>query len=115
VTASRVSTECVRKMRFFQAHEYFSLDFTRQDLLRVRVEPGSPQPQINFEKVPTSPEEPLRAELGAFSRSVRNRRPVRVDGAAGRAALALADRVMAGIQEHARRVQLDAVVSQENR
>ena len=115
VTASRVSTERVRKMRFFQAHEYFSLDFTRQDLLRVRVEPGSPQPQINFEKVPTSPEEPLRAELGAFSRSVRNRRPPRVDGAAGRAALELADRVMAGIQEHARRVQLDAVVPQDNR
>jgi predicted dehydrogenase len=115
VTASRVSTERVRKMRFFQAHEYFSLDFTRQDLLRVRVEAGSPQPQINFEKVPTSPEEPLRAELGAFSRSVRNRRPPRVDGDAGRAALELADRVMAGIREHARSVQLDAVVPQENR
>ena len=72
------------------------------------MKPGEPQPQINFEKIPTTPEEPLRAELGAFSRSVRNRRPPRVDGAAGRAALELADRVMAGIQEHARRVQLDA-------
>ena len=41
--------------------------------------------------------------------------PPRVNGAAGRAALELAARVMAGIQEHARRVQLDAVVSQENR
>jgi predicted dehydrogenase len=115
VTASRVSTERVRKMRFFQAHEYFSLDFTRQDLLRVRVQPGAQQPQIDFEKVPTALEEPLRAELGAFARSVRNRRPPRVDGAAGRAALELADRVMAGIQEHARRVQLDAVVPQDNR
>ncbi|MFZ3217515.1 MAG: Gfo/Idh/MocA family oxidoreductase [Candidatus Acidiferrales bacterium] len=118
LTASRVSTERVRKMRFFQAHEYLSLDFTRQDLLRVRVDPaaaGSPQPQINFEKIPTSPEEPLRAELGAFARSVRNRRPPRVDGAAGRRALELADRVMAGIQEHARRVQLDASSSQDKR
>jgi hypothetical protein len=44
---------------------------------------------------------------------VRNRRPPRVDGAAGRAALELADRVMAGIQEHARRVQLDAIVPQD--
>ena len=35
LTASRVSTERVRKMRFFQAHEYVSIDFTRQDLLRV--------------------------------------------------------------------------------
>ena len=38
LTASRVSTERVRKMRFFQEHEYISLDFTRQDVLRVRVE-----------------------------------------------------------------------------
>ena len=72
-------------------------------------------PKINFEKVPTVPEEPLRAELRAFVHAVRTRRPPRVDGAAGRRALELADRVMAGIQEHARRVQLDAVVSQENR
>ena len=54
LTASRVSTERVRKMRFFQAHEYFSLDFTRQDLLRVRVirargsraSPGTSQDQF---------------------------------------------------------------------
>ena len=38
LTASRVSTERVRKMRFFQEHEYVSLDFTRQDVLRVRVD-----------------------------------------------------------------------------
>ena len=42
LTASRVSTERVRKMRFFQAHEYISLDFTRQDVLRVRVPAGQP-------------------------------------------------------------------------
>ena len=40
VTASRVSTERVRKMRFFQEHEYISLDFARQDALRIRVKPG---------------------------------------------------------------------------
>ncbi|MFZ0580126.1 MAG: Gfo/Idh/MocA family oxidoreductase, partial [Candidatus Acidiferrales bacterium] len=58
LTASRVSTERVRKMRFFQAHEYVSIDFTRQDLLRVRVDQAAGQPngapaalpQINFEK-----------------------------------------------------------------
>ncbi|MGA7552841.1 MAG: Gfo/Idh/MocA family oxidoreductase [Candidatus Acidiferrales bacterium] len=121
LTASRVSTERVRKMRFFQAHEYVSIDFTRQDLLRVRVDQAAGQPngapaalpQINFEKVPTVPEEPLRAELRAFVHAVRTRRPPRVDGAAGRAALELADRVMAGIQEHARRVKLDALSPQE--
>ena len=54
LTASRVSTERVRKMRFFQEHEYISLDFTRQDALRIRVKPGSPQPGIGFEKLETA-------------------------------------------------------------
>jgi len=115
VTASRVSTERVRKMRFFQAHEYISLDFARQDALRIRVQPGSPQPGIGFEKLPATPEEPLRAELRAFLESVRTRKPPVVDGAAGRRALALADRVMAGILEHAKRVQLGAYSPQEVR
>jgi predicted dehydrogenase len=115
LTASRVSTERVRKMRFFQEHEYISLDFKRQDVLRVRVGPGSPQPQINFENLPTTPEEPLRAELRAFLESVRTRQAPVVDGAAGRRALELADRVMAGILEHARRVQLGAYAPQDTR
>jgi predicted dehydrogenase len=72
-------------------------------------------PKINFEKVPTVPEEPLRGELRAFVHAVRTRRPPRVDGAAGRRALELADRVMAGIQEHARRVKLEALSPQETR
>src|SRR5215469_4351562 len=37
VTASRVSTERVRKVRFFQQHEYISLDYARRDALRVGV------------------------------------------------------------------------------
>ena len=116
VTASRVSTERVRKLRFFQQHEYISVDFTRQDALRVRVlEPG-PQPKFDFTTLPSVKEEPLRAELRAFLDSVRTRRAPRVDGAAGRRALELADQVMAGILEHGRRVQLGAFASlQENR
>ena len=111
VTASRVSTERVRKMRFFQEHEYISIDFARQDVLRVRVAAGAApvaagaQPEIGFEKLATTPEEPLKAELRSFLESVRTRRAPLVDGAAGRRALALADRVMEGILEHGRRVQ----------
>jgi predicted dehydrogenase len=134
LTASRVSTEKVRKMRFFQEHEYISLDFSRQDALRVRVaannaatgipegnpfDPGnlsggldSGEPRVNFEKLPTVPEEPLRAELRAFLDCVVTRRQPRVDGAAARRALELADRVMAGILEHAQRVQLGAYAPQ---
>jgi predicted dehydrogenase len=115
LTASRVSTERIRKMRFFQEHEYISLDFTRQDVLRIRVAPGKAQPsqpEIGFEKLPTRPEEPLRAELRAFAESVRTRKSPIVDGAAGRRALELADCVMAGILDHARRVQPDAFAPQ---
>jgi predicted dehydrogenase len=108
VTASRVSTERVRKMRFFQQHEYISVDFTRQDALRVRVAEPGPQPKFDFATLPAEREEPLRAELRAFLESVRTRRAPAVDGAAGRRALALADQVMAGILEHGRRVQLGA-------
>jgi predicted dehydrogenase len=115
VTASRVSTERVRKMRFFQEHEYISLDFARQDVLRIRVKPGTPQPGIGFEKLETAMEEPLRAELRAFLDSVRTRKRGVVDGAAGRRALALADEVMAGILDHARRVQLGAFSPQDIR
>ena len=127
VTASRVSTERVRKMRFFQQHEYISVDFTRQDALRVRVaESGSnsgglpvePAPGLKFDfaALPAERGEPLRAELSAFLESVRTRRVPIVDGAAGRRALALADQVMAGILEHGRRVQLGAFAApQANR
>ena len=112
LTASRVSTERVRKMRFFQAHEYISMDFARQDVLRVRVQSGAGKkpvnvpPEIGFEKLPTAPQEPLKAELQSFLESVRSRRTPVVDGSAGRRALAVADRVMEGILEHARRVQI---------
>lgn len=128
VTASRVSTERVRKLRFFQHHEYISVDFTRQDAFRVRVaEPGllvpgglpiepAPEPKFDFAVLPAEREEPLRAELRAFLESVRTRRAPVVDGAAGRRALELADQVMAGILEHGRRVQLgDFAAPQANR
>jgi len=112
VTASRVSTERVRKLRFFQTHEYLSVDFARRDAMRIRVAGSaeSAMPQFAFEKLAAEPVEPLRAELEAFLESVRSRKTPLVDGAAGRRALELADRVMAGILEHRGRVQLDELV-----
>jgi predicted dehydrogenase len=114
ITASRVSTERVRKMRFFQQHEYISLDYARRDALRVRVKKPGPQPEFDFEKLPAPQIEPLRAELDAFLDAVRTRQEPRTNGAAGRAALALAARVMASIQEHGERVQLLAFASPRN-
>jgi predicted dehydrogenase len=113
VTASRVSVEKVRKLRFFQAHEYISLDYGRQDALRIRVRQPGPNPQFDFEQIPTERQEPLEAELRAFLTAVRKRSVPVVDGHAGRRALELADRVMAGILEHGRSVKLPAFVRPE--
>jgi predicted dehydrogenase len=113
VTASRVSTERVRKMRFFQQHEYISLDYARRDALRVSVKKPGPQPEFGFQKLDAPAIEPLRAELEAFVDAVRTRKEPKTNGSAGRAALELASRVMASIQEHAERVQLEAVAPQE--
>ena len=106
VTASRVSTERVRKVRFFQQHEYISLDYARRDALRVRVNRPGPEPDFGFEKLDSPAVEPLRAELEAFLDAVRTRKPPKTNGESGRASLELAVRVMRSIQEHAERVQL---------
>jgi predicted dehydrogenase len=106
VTASRVSTERVRKVRFFQQHEYVSLDYARRDAMRVGVKKPGPEPEFAFEKLPAAGVEPLRAELEAFLQAVGTRKEPKTNGTAGRAALELATRVMGCIQEHAARVQL---------
>src|SRR5256884_8489721 len=106
VTASRVSTERVRKARFFQQHEYISLDYARRDAMRVRVNRPGPEPDFGFEKLDAPAVEPLRAALEAFLDSVRTRKQPKTDGISGRASLELAVRVMQSIQEHAERVQL---------
>ncbi len=106
LTASRVSTEKVRKFRYFQPHEYVSIDFTRRDVLVVNAGDSEGQPQIGFRKLETHPAEPLRAEIEAFVECVRTRRPPLVGGTEGREALALATQVMSEIEAHAERVKL---------
>jgi predicted dehydrogenase len=101
ITASRVSTERVRKFRYFQPNEYVSIDFTRRDVLVLSVNHDGEVPRIGFRKLETEPREPLRAELEAFIESVRTRRPPLVGGPEGRQALALAECVMTRIEEHA--------------
>jgi len=100
-TASRVSTEKVRKFRYFQPNEYVSIDFSRRDAIVLSVDRNGPAPRIGFRKLEGKPTEPLRAELEAFVESVRSRRAPLVGGPEGRAALALAERVMNGIEQHA--------------
>jgi len=112
-TASRVSTERVRKIRFFQPRQYVSLDYSRQDVLLFSVGegqiPGTPSvnPQIKVAKLPIVAEEPLQAELRSFLDSVRTRSQPLVSFEDGRRALALALDIVAAIREHSSKVQLD--------
>jgi len=113
-TASRVSTERVRKIRFFQPRQYLSLDYSRQDVLVFSVggegeTPGTPSinPQIKVTRPPIAAEEPLQAELRSFLESVRTRSQPVVSFEDGRRALALALDIVAAIQEHSDKVQLD--------
>ncbi len=102
LTASRVSTERVRKLRLFQPHEYISLDYSRQDAVRFRVNPPL---AIDFAALPVTKDEPLRLELEGFFESVSTRRPPRVTGAQGLAALEVAFEILDKIQAHYRLVE----------
>ena len=126
-TASRVSTERVRKLRFFQPHQYLSLDFARQDLLLIDVTAaagmtveqlvaleaaakanpgGHPTAGLSLSKLPVVEGEPLRLEIESFLKAVRERtRPV-VSVEDGRAALALAIEINEAIAAHAARTGL---------
>jgi predicted dehydrogenase len=112
-TASRVSTERVRKLRFFQPKQYVSLDYGRQDVLVFSVGPsdasGTPSvnPQIQVVKPPTTSEEPLHAELKSFLDSVQRRSTPIVTLEDGRRALSVALDIVAAIGEHGRKIDLD--------
>jgi predicted dehydrogenase len=132
-TASRISTERVRKVRFFQPHQYLSIDFARQDLLMIDVteaaaklalsspaqvaamaemlnaaqQPGGhPSPGLSLRKVPVEPGEPLRLEIASFLDAVRHRTQPVVSGEDGKRALALALEVNREIAEHSYRAGL---------
>ena len=102
LTASRVSTERVRKLRLFQPHEYISLDYGRQDAVRFRVKPPM---AIDFAALPVTKDEPLRLELEGFFESVTTRQPPKVTGAQGLAALEVAFEILDKIEAHYRSVE----------
>lgn len=114
-TASRVSTERVRKLRFFQPKQYVSVDYGRQEVLVFTVgDDGSVSstptvnPQINVGKPHVTSEEPLHAELKSFLHSVRERSTPVVSLEDGRQALALALQIAAAIGEHGSKIGVSA-------
>ena len=98
LTASRVSTEQVRKLRLFQPHEYHSLDFAKQELFSIQAGGAT---GFQFNHAVLTKRDALAAELDEFIDCVQTRRPPRVDGEAGLRALELALAIIAKIEEHA--------------
>ncbi|MFI5072175.1 MAG: Gfo/Idh/MocA family oxidoreductase [Terriglobales bacterium] len=117
-TASRVSTERVRKLRFFQPRQYVSMDYARQDVMVFSLAGeghdfgdtsfGNPSvnPQINVVKPAVVAEEPLHAELKSFLECVRERSKPVVSLESGRRALALAVDIVASMSVHSERTNL---------
>ena len=94
VTASRISRDRVRKIRFFQPDSYLSIDYAAQEVEGWRlVRRDGSRPSIEGGPVPVTRDEPLRRELADFVRAARDRSAPLVDGDAGRRALALATRI----------------------
>jgi len=113
ITASRVSFEKMRKVRFFQQSGYISLDLAAGKGEFLRLKPGARLPEggelgmaallgvVERVELKGDGAEPLRAELEAWIQAVRGEGPLVVSGEAGRDALAVALRIMERIEQHA--------------
>lgn len=107
LTASRVSTEKVRKLRLFQPSQYISVDYSRQDAVAFSV--GADR-QISFHQLPVTKGEPLALQFDAFLNSVETRQTPKLSGHAGRLSLRAALAILAKIEEHSR-VVAESLVS----
>jgi predicted dehydrogenase len=101
LTASRISTERVRKLRLFQPSQYLSLDYTRQDLAVFSVRGNR---QIGFEQAAVAKGEPLKLQFDAFLNSIESRKSPKCDGVHARQSLEAALAILDKIKEHSEAV-----------
>ena len=95
LTASRISREQVRKIRFFQPSTYLSIDYKAQEVEAWRLVPqDGAMPRIDGGKLDVLRDEPLKRELEDFVAAVRGKRAPGVTGEQGRAALVLANDIV---------------------
>src|SRR3989442_12977417 len=94
-TASRVSFEKTRKLRFFQPHDYISVDYASQTGTMVSLRMG----RVIERKLEPPNQEPLKLELQSFTECVRKRGKPAVSGEDGLRALELAMRINGAITE----------------
>ncbi len=112
ITASRVGTEKIRKMRFFQPHDYVAVDYATRHASISSLAPPSADgawPGVHTKKLDILDVEPLRAEILAFVGAARDKLPAAVSGAEGRNALALALRALERIEKHSAKVQVGSI------
>ena len=103
LTASRISRDRVRKIRFFQPSAYVSIDYATQKVEVYRLVQGSgPAPSIEGGELEVVNEEPLKRELADFVDAIVARRAPRVTGEAGRRALSLAQAITDKIETQMR-------------
>lgn len=112
ITASRVGTEKIRKMRFFQPHDYIAVDYATKHASISSLAPPTASgawPGVQTKSLDIVDVEPLRAEILAFVAAARDGLPAPVSGMEGRNALALALRALERIEEHSAKVQVGSV------
>lgn len=97
LTASRVSTEKIRKLRFFQPREYISLDYIKRQGVRIGLDSSA---GLRVLPLASDDGEPLRRQLESFLRCVRDRSQPRVTGQDALGALQLALRIREAIEAH---------------
>ncbi len=103
ITASRVGTEKIRKMRFFQPHDYVAVDYATNRATISSLAPPTAEgawPGVHTNALQIENIEPLRAELEAFMSAAGGQSPCVIPGEDGRRALSLALRALEKIHEH---------------
>lgn len=98
LTASRVSTERVRKLRVFQPREYISIDYSRQDGIAISVGENR---QFGMKPLAVEKGEPLKFQLAAFVEACRTRQAPPTSGEAATCALEAAVIILDEIRKHA--------------
>ena len=106
LTASRISTERVRKLRLFQPQQYLSLDYSRQEVAVLTVDENR---RIGAEQLRINKTEPLRNQLEAFLASLRDRSIPKSSGERARQSLGVALAILDKIKEHSQVVSKSLV------
>jgi len=102
LTASRVSTDRVRKTRIFQPDGILSIDYLSQELFFSKKGVSSEEekmPEMAIAQIPVQKTDLLEAEIRSFIESVRNRNNARVSGLDGKRALELALQIVQKIED----------------